>query len=145
VKQDLSAPQQHEGLQFALDLTVQNVNTVTIIFSDESRFVLEYGHRWRHLRKGEWNEIVFVTKTKFPLSLMTWGAIGVDGKSECFFCSHAVDSEECQKTFLASELVDEMNRRLGKFQWCFMEDMASAHASADTTAFLIGHRRILTG
>jgi hypothetical protein len=120
VKQDLSVPQQHQRLQFALNLTAQSINPVTIIVLNESYSVLGDDCRWRHSCKDEWNETAFVTKAKFPLSLMIWGVIGVNYKSGCFFCSQAGDSEEYQKIFFECELVNEMDRRSRRFQWYFM-------------------------
>jgi hypothetical protein len=73
VKQDLSVMQQHQHLQFALDLTKKRIDANRIIFSDESRFVLGDDNRRRQLCRGDWNETAFVTKTEFPISLMIWG------------------------------------------------------------------------
>jgi hypothetical protein len=71
MKQDLSIAQEHQRLQFALDLTRMDLDPAKIIFSDESRFVLGDDNRWRHLQKGDWNETAFVTKTKIPV-LLQW-------------------------------------------------------------------------
>jgi hypothetical protein len=80
VKQDLTVAQQHQRLQFASDLTALAIDSTMIIFSDESRFVLGDDHRWRHLRRGDWNETGFVRTTKVPKSVMIGGPIGVDYK-----------------------------------------------------------------
>jgi hypothetical protein len=71
-----------------------------IIFSDKSRFALGEDHRWQYLRRNEWNATAFVRSTKFPESVMIWGAIGLDYKSGCFRCSHGVDSNEYQSILL---------------------------------------------
>jgi transposase len=130
VKQELSASQEHQRLQFALDvLSTSNLDTRKVIFSDKSRFVLGDNHKWRHIRRGEWNETAFATKTKFPISVMIWGAIGVGYKSGCIVCSDGVDAQEYQSILRKAALVEEVNRRYGTFQWFFMQDGASAHTA----------------
>jgi transposase len=133
VKQDLDICQEHERLQYAIDvLSVARLDTTRVVFSDESRFVLGDDNRWRHIRRGDWNETAFVTKTKFPISVMIWGAIGVGYKSGCIQCSNGVDAEEYQAIVEKSNMIDEMNERYGPFQWFFMQDGATAHTSQDT-------------
>jgi transposase len=136
VKQELTSSQARQRLQFTSDLMAMGLNPLKIIFSDESRFVLGDDHRWRHLRRGEWNETAFARTTKFPESVMIWGAIGVDYKSGCFFCSQGVDSEEYQGILLRSRLVEELDQKHGRFGWYFMQDGASAHTSKATADFL---------
>jgi hypothetical protein len=99
VKQDLSIAQEHQRLQFALDLTSMNLDPakIIIIFSNESRFVLGDDNHWRHLRKGDWNETAFVPKTKIPVGVTIWGAIVAQDRSRCFFCSNGADSDEYQR------------------------------------------------
>jgi hypothetical protein len=133
VKQELTAAQEHQRVQFAMDIAEMRIDPAAIIFSDEPRFVLGDDNSWGHLRKGEWNETAFVTKTKFPISVMIWGAIGVGYKSGCIFCSNGVDSGEYQAIVLKeSDLVTEMDGRVGKYRWYFMQDGASAHTSRST-------------
>jgi transposase len=137
VKQDLSTAQEHQRLQFASDvLNTVNFDAQKIIFSDESRFVLGDDHRWRHMRVGDWNETAFATKSKFPISVMIWGAIGEDYKSGCIFCSSGVDSEEYQSILQRSELVKDLDALHGRFKWFFMQDGASAHTAKATSKFL---------
>jgi hypothetical protein len=73
---------------------------------------------------------------KFPESVMIWGAIGLDYKSGCFHCSHAMDSDEYHSILLRSEFVENLNDRYGAFGWYFMHDGASAHTSRATADFL---------
>jgi transposase len=146
VKQEMSVTQEHERLQFSTDvLMTANLDTTRIIFSDESRFVLGDNHEWRHIRRGDWNETAFVTKTKFPISVMIWGAIGVGYKSGCIFCSDGVDAQEYQAVLKKAELVEELNNRDGRFEWFFMQGGASAHTAKATTEWLNDLCLILPG
>jgi hypothetical protein len=70
VNQGLSVAQEHQRIQFALDIRHATLDSAPIVFSDESRFVLGDDRRGRHLRRGEWNEIAFVTQKKFPVPVM---------------------------------------------------------------------------
>jgi transposase len=154
VKQEVSVPQQFQRFQFATDMRGENVDPARFIFSDESRFVLGDDHRWRHLRTGDWNETSFATRTKFPISVMIWGAIGVDYKSGCIFCSKGVDTDEYQSILKRSKFIEEMNTRFGpkegeplgpQHRWWFMQDGASCHTSKATMEFLHAHCRVLPG
>jgi hypothetical protein len=104
-------------LQFTNDLMAMAIDLTKIIFSDEYRFVLGDDHCWRNSRRGEWNETVFVRSTKFPESVMIWGAIGLDYQSGCFHCSHGIDSDEYQSSFgiemIAMAPSDGIFRRMG--------------------------------
>ena len=47
-----------------------------VIFSDESRFQIGPDNQWRRIKRGLWNPTCFASRTKFPQSIMVWGAIG---------------------------------------------------------------------
>jgi hypothetical protein len=135
-KQEVSIPQQFQRLQWCVDLRAMGLDPSKFVFSDESRFVLGDDHRWRHLRRGEWNETAFATHVKFPASVMIWGAIGANYKSGCVFCSNGVDQAEYQRIIESTTLVADMNARFGEMGWYFMQDGASCHTAKKTMEFL---------
>jgi hypothetical protein len=70
VKQELSVAQEHQRLQSTLDIRSAALDLASIVFSDESRFVHGDDRRWRHLRRGEWNETAFMAQKKIPGSVI---------------------------------------------------------------------------
>jgi hypothetical protein len=52
MKQDLAIAQQHPRLQFASDFKALVIDPITIISSDESRFLLGDDRRWRQRSYG---------------------------------------------------------------------------------------------
>jgi hypothetical protein len=73
IKQELSPEQQFQRHQFGLDMLAKDLDPATNVFSDERCFVLGIDKRWRHIRRGQWNESCFAAEEKFPESLMIWG------------------------------------------------------------------------
>ena len=73
----LTESQMQERLQFVKSYRDKELPTENLLFSDESRFILESDKRWVWRRKGEYPESVFRYSKKYPSGIMIWGAIGV--------------------------------------------------------------------
>jgi transposase len=65
-----------------------------IHFSDESRFVLGDDKRWVWYRRGEQNESAMLSTQKFPPSVMIFGVIGIDYKSDILFVEGSIDADK---------------------------------------------------
>ena len=68
------------------------VDLHSIVFSDESRFILGDDKQWVWRRYGEKNGTAVRKTDKFPPSLMIYGAIGKGYKSHLVFCETTIDS-----------------------------------------------------
>jgi hypothetical protein len=145
VEQNLTWQQRHARLQFAFDLLRIGIDLKTIVFSNESHFMIGSDKQWRHIRRGCWNSTCFTKHDKFPESLMIWGAIGHGFQSACQFCSHSVDADEYQTIIARSEMVDRLDRQHGRFKWYFMQDGAPAHRARTTSEFFGQRCLILPG
>ena len=78
----LTSKQMSDRVSFAYTLVhyyySNEIDLTTIVFSDESRFVLGDDKRWVWRRYGERNVTAVVGSLKFPESIKIYGAISID-------------------------------------------------------------------
>jgi hypothetical protein len=72
-------------------------------------------------------ETVTVTRQKFPLGVMVFGAIGLGFKSEIIRSSQGVDSSEYMEVVLICGLRERGNELFETNNWYFMQDGARCH------------------
>lgn len=102
------------------------------VFSDEVKLYAGLRSR-QYVRRpnGTRQDAKYTVKTtKFPLSIMLWGAIRADGKKVLIRCNGNVDSIEYQNV-LTKGLPIIYNSR-----YVFQQDGARCHTSASTNAYL---------
>ena len=129
VKQELTEVQKTQRLEFCYWVLSHQEEVENAIFSDESRFQLGPDNRWRRIKRGVTNETCFVSRNKFPLSVMVWGAIGKGFRSKLVMCSNSEDSEEYVQILEKSDLISEADKVYGQGCWCLVQDGASCHRS----------------
>ena len=142
--QELTSDQKEQRFQFSQYAYSHFVNE-KIVFSDESRFSLGPDNRWVYIKRGNWTESAMSTSSKFPLSVMFWGAIGKGYKSKLIVCSNCVDSKEYFSILIKSGLFQTCDMKYGKYGWCFMQDGAPSHTSKETENFLKEICRVIPG
>jgi transposase len=101
------------------------------VFSDESRFCRQSDRtRWVWRRRGDYGPKIFAPTDKFPkFSIMVWGAIGVNFKSELLIVEGNIDSEKYISMLKESRFFDEADAALGRGEYVFMQDGATCHTS----------------
>ena len=72
------------------------IDLTTIVFNDESRFVLGDDKRWVWRKYGERNITATAATQKFPESIMIYGAISKDYKSNLVIVDGNIDSSKYQ-------------------------------------------------
>ena len=75
-------------------------------------------------------ESSIVSKKKFPKSIMVFGVIACGYKSELVVINNSVDSEQYIENMKKSKFIDNLNEKLGPFEWLYMQDGARCHTSA---------------
>jgi hypothetical protein len=101
----------------------------TTVFSDESKFILgpNLTKMWR--RPGEDGEDVRAPQTAHPQSLMIWGGVGWNFKTEIVFLEETIDSHVYVNQIIAfSNLQDDATRAFGN-EWQLMHDNAPPHTA----------------
>ncbi|KAE8887964.1 hypothetical protein PF003_g27989 [Phytophthora fragariae] len=105
-----------------------------IIFSDEICFNLDgpdgYKHYWRDLHRPPRR---YLSRQNGGGSLMVWGAIGYEGKSELVVLEGRQASHHYIWT-VSEHMLPFAHRNYGT-DFVFMQDNASIHASYETTDF----------
>jgi transposase len=100
------------------------------VFSDESRFCFGSDNRWTWQRRGYYNWSSLSVHDKFPqFSIMVWGAIGPDFKSELIICDGFINSEK-YLTSLQQGFFNHANAHFQKWLWVFVQDGAPCHTSS---------------
>ena len=134
----LTQTQKTNRVSFAITLIdmfySNNIDLTSIIFSDESRFVLGDDKRWVWRRHGTYSTSVFSKSEKFPPSVMIYGAIGHNYKSKLVICEGSINSDVYKQNILKSGMIDELNEKKGKGNWIFQQDGARCHTSKDSVA-----------
>lgn len=110
------------------------------VFSDESRFQVGPDNRWRRIKRGVWNQTCFAPKTKFPKSVMVWGAIGRGFRSKLVMCSNSEDATEYTQILAKSDVISQANKVYGTGCWCLVQDGAPCHRSKQSLDWLDTHR-----
>lgn len=139
-KQILTPKQISYRVSFAYTLITMyysnDIDLGSIVFSDESRFVLGDDKRWVWRRHGEDNPTAYKQTEKYPASLMIYGAIGVNYKSTLVFVDGSIDALRYQRNILASGMFETMDTLKGRGNWIFMQDGAPCHKAHDTIVWL---------
>ena len=136
VIQELTDDQIRSRIEFCRWVIENEEELPNIIFTDESRFQKGADNQWRRIRRGQWNESCFVTKEKFPFTVMVWGGIGVNYRSPLIECSKSVNSAEYRDILERSDMFNEMNNRYGRGKWTLMQDGAPCHLSRESLEWL---------
>ena len=147
-KQKLTAKQIADRVSFAYTLITMyysnEIDLYSIVFSDESRFILGDDKRWVWRRHGEENQTAYKSFEKFSKSLMIFGAIGVDFKSNLIFVEGTIDSKKYKQNIIDSAIIETLDEEKGRGNWIFMQDGACCHTSSDTLNWLKTKCRIIT-
>ena len=114
----------------------QQIDLKTIIFSDESRFVEGDDKQWVWRRYGDRNPTAQYRSKKFPKSVMIYGAIGHNYKSQIVIVHGSIDSYKYQENILRSGMINDLDSNLGKGSWIFQQDGASSNTSIKTRNWL---------
>ena len=136
IRQSLNEFHKKIGYQFCNEMIEGQFVEKVIIFSDESRFEQLSDSSWRWIRHGELNESSFNTKSNSKNSVMVWGAIGLNLKSNLIFINQKIDSDMYIKTILESGLISQADLIYSKYGWFFQQDGAPCHHSSKSLEYL---------
>ena len=134
--QALSEEQKQMRVQFCQWVLNNQDKIPNIVFSDESRFQRGPDNKWRRIRRGDWNDSCFAQKEKYYQSIMVWGAIGVNFRSDLVLCSPHENSEEYIRILNDSRIIEKCDMKYGRYNWSFMQDGAPCHTSNYTMNWL---------
>ena len=130
--QDLTPEQKELRVEFCRRIVAHAEEMPNVIFSDESRFQIGPDNQWRRIKRGVWNSTCFASRTKFPHSVMVWGAIGRGFRSKLVMCSNSEGTAEYLQILENSDLISEADRIYGRGRWYFLQDGAPCHQSKQT-------------
>ena len=142
--QKLTEEQISQRLQFA-QFAQKELRDKVIVFSDESRFGILPDNSWIYVKKGKWNETCLQENSKFVETIMFWGAIGPDYKSNLILCSNGMDGNEYVSILERSQLVQTCDMKCGKYGWFFMQDGAPCHNSQVSLDYLYSRVKVVPG
>lgn len=136
----------HKALRLAFAQNHLNLNTNwrNVLFTDESSFILDNNHRWMWRRRGEKDDAVLHSTSKYKKKIMVFGGISYNHQTPIVFIDGTIDSsvyiDECID---GTELIWDMDRVYGKNQWQLMQDGASCHTSSETMDYLCTYCSVL--
>lgn len=114
---------------FARRVLKDGITGDKIVFSDESRFVKGTDSRWVWRRRGETIDEIYSETDKFPESVMIFGAIGKNFKSNLVIINGTISASDYQK-ILEDSLVLEYMSKPGNESLVFQQDGASCHTAS---------------
>lgn len=120
------------------------VDLHSIVFSDESRFILGDDKQWVWRSYGEKNGTAVRKTDKFPPSLMIYGAIGKGYKSHLVFCETTIDSYCYRRNIEESGMIEHLDSERGRGKYIFMQDGARCHFAKDTINWLKNKCRFIS-
>ena len=117
----------------------------SIIFSDESRFCNSPDNLliWRH--PDDFSDKVCISSAKKNISVMIWGAIGMNFKSKLYFHKKTVNEEAYIECLTNTDIFNECDAVFGKGKYIFQQDGAPAHTTESCIDFLLSKARVLHG
>ena len=135
---NLSNVQKENRLKFCRSMLKNRIPFEKLIFSDESRFsqTTDKGYVW--YRAGSNNDSIYSDLSKFPVSIMVYGAIGINYKSNLVICEGTVDSSSYQRNIISSGMTNR-----NPDEYIFMQDGAPAHTAKETIQWLRKRMNIL--
>ena len=136
IRQSLTEDHKKDRVKFAHSIFQNNIDFDLLVFSDESRFCLGPDNRCRWMRKNDRTNDCFSDHDKFSKSIMVYGAIGKNYKSELVFCDSNVDSQSYKQNIIKSGMIQVLDLKYGSGNYIFMQDGAPAHKSSETSLFL---------
>ena len=128
---NLTKIQKEIRLKFCRSMLKNKIPFEKIIFSDESRFcqTSDKGYVW--YRTGSKSDSIYVDLAKFPISIMVYGAIGLNYKSQLVICEESINSSNYKKNIISSGMTNR-----SPSEYIFMQDGAPAHKSKETIHWL---------
>ena len=106
------------------------------LFTDESQFQKGPDNRWRRIKRGVMNTSCFNEKTKYPSTVMVWGGIAKDYRTELIRCSNGVNASEYIQILEKSGFIHDLNAKHGPGMWTFQQDGASCYTSEKVLTWL---------
>ena len=116
-----------------------------IIFTDESRFCNSPDNYMCWRKKNDFTESATVQKAKKSLSLMVWGGIGYNFKSQLYFHNGAVRGQEYRECLKETNFFNQADEQFGKGGYIFQQDGATCHTREDIIQFINQQSRMLHG
>jgi len=132
IRQLLSERQIGNRIQFGRFIKENNIQSHKILFSDESRISIQNDSQYIWRRIGDDSESVFMDKVKFPVSIMIWGCIGYNYKSNIIQIEGSLDSEKYIQMLDDHQIFEEIDKFKGKGNYWFQQDGATCHTSQKT-------------
>ena len=136
----LKIHQIEKRILFARQILKEGITGDRIIFSDESRFVRGTDNRWVWRRRGENVDEIYSETDKYPESVMIFGAIGKNFKSNIVMINGTIGAEDYQKILEESLVLKYMSEN-GNENLVFQQDGASCHTAS--AGFLRKHCNLL--
>ena len=128
-KQNLTPTQVNKRVLFARRVVKDGLEGGRIVFSDESRFVLGTDKRWVWRRRGEEVDEIYEQTDKFPKSVMIFGAIGKNYKSDIVLIKGTIGAVDYQRILEDSKVISYMSED-GNENLVFQQDGASCHTAS---------------
>ena len=116
-----------------------------IIFTDESRFCNSPDNYMCWRKKNDFTESATVQKAKKSLSLMVWGGIGYNFKSQLYFHNGPVRGQEYRECLKETNFFNQADEQFGKGGYIFQQDGATCHTREDIIQFINQQSRMLHG
>ena len=122
----LTEEQKIDRMNFAFTVLTEKLNPNLVGFSDESRFQLDSNRRgvWHHFNR--YNPRCIIKKSKYSPSLMIWGMIAKDFKSDLFFMEKSITKEYYKEIIIDSDVITKAMEVIGE-DFIFNQDGATSH------------------
>ena len=120
-------------------------HSLSIIFSDESRFFNVPDNQCHWIRNDDFREEMCAKYEKFKFGTMVWEAIGYGFKSQLIFPRGKITAESYRNYIDKSNIFAEADQVFGKYNYYFQQDGAPSHCTSGTYKHLEQFGKILYG
>ena len=140
----LTDQQRQDRITFANYHLNANTDWSSVLFTDESMFVLDSNRRWLWRRRGETDPDVYYATHKYNKKVMVFGGISERYKTPLISICGTINAldyiDECID---ATGLIPSMNQAYGPRNWCLMQDGARIHTCMETMSYLSQYCNVL--
>lgn len=117
----------------------------TIVFTDECKFQNGPDSQMIYRQRGNYSEQFYAEFEKFPVSVMAWGAIGINFKPDLYFYDGPVNSESYLNMLKQTFFFENAQEAFKSCKFFFEQDGAKMHSKNEVLDFIFQRCNLVCG
>lgn len=116
-----------------------------IIFTDDCKFQNGPDSQMIYRKKGNYSENFFAEFEKFPISVMAWGAIGINFKPDLYFYDDSVNTTTYLEMFEKTHFFQNAQHEFKSWKFFFEQDGAKMHTKNEVLNYISSQCNLVCG